>query len=107
MVKINRLKEKHCGLYFKNNQDELIFLGNIENQLDFADVTYQIAEENSDKYCILFEEKFYDINRFGVVINYPNDLFWMETDLIGKKFKIAMNRKKEENVNSNFYKEKR
>lgn len=81
MIKINRIKEEPAGLFFKNDQDELIFLGNIENSNEFYDIRIQICEEKSDKYCILFKDNFYDITKNGRIINWPKGLFDMSNIL--------------------------
>lgn len=96
MIKINRIKEEPAGLFFKNDQEELIFLGNIENNLEYQDVCLQIAKENSDRYYILFKEVFYNINRFGMISNYPKGLFDKITDLICDTILTGINTRKAE-----------
>lgn len=95
MVTINKIKEESCALYFENSQNELIFLGMIENNLEYQDVCLQIAKENSDKYSILFKDKFYKFDRFGNFDCWPYELFNTFEKMCGKIMRLQTGKRKQ------------
>lgn len=79
MIKIKSISEPIVELYFKN---ELI--GEIKSILSFCDVLVQIKEEGVYGYKVKYNGVMINIDKNGVLEEYPKGLYDQMTDLLIK-----------------------
>ena len=71
-IKINNnITEDPCDLYGPNGE----YIGQIQNILSLYDVRCQIKENELTGYYIIFHNEKLEINKYGILNPWPDDLF--------------------------------
>lgn len=70
MIKVNKIAPQTVE-HFDPEGNSLGFL----NEDESTDLRAQIAEEKTSGYSLIFEGERFEINKNGVIINWPNGVF--------------------------------
>lgn len=91
-IKINKIEPETVEI-FRNGE----FFG-IVNEYEFNDLRLQIAESSSIEFSLKFEDEFYTINQYGVVLDYPEGLFETLMDQAHDILKLSIDKRKKSRV---------
>lgn len=84
MIKINKYEYQVISAFDPYGN----YIGDICNEVELADLQYQIAKEKVEGYFFVFEDNIYHINNKGEIINHPENLYREVINFIQKRFEI-------------------